>query len=202
MLAYCKLQKALLIALTLTVIPLSLCHAETDDHLKLWLKGIPQGNFLQTKYLHDMPFPLKSEGHFTFNDSQGLKWHIETPVKSQLHIDRAGIVQMSDGQTVAQLDQTQHPVVTTVTQVFFALFAGDWSLLNEHFSIQPSDNEDSTRESNKAPPEHRSLSLKPHTDLLQQAIPRIDIRGREYIQHITIFEASGDKTLITLYPGK
>jgi hypothetical protein len=159
---------------------------------QLLTADMSRGTFVQTKHLHDMPFPLESRGQFTFNNTHGLHWTIETPIQSQLHITRQGISQIENDREVMRLDQAQHPAIALVSQIFFAVFAGDWSQLNEHFVIKEELQEASTST--------WSLSLTPKSALLQQVTPQIDIRGQQYIQQLTIFEASGDKTHIAFYP--
>lgn len=200
--------RGLCLCLCLVLTPSVYCYAESAEDsqpildlqlLSQQLLKVPSGTFVQTKHLHDMPFPLESRGRFTFSDDQGLHWHIESPIQSQLHISRQGISQIENGREVMRMDPGQYPAVAMISQIFFALFGGDWSQLNEHFSL-------SELQKNNTAPQNAasdwSLTLSPKSELLQQVMPQIHIRGQEQIQQLTLFEASGDKTRIAFYPSE
>ncbi|KXS53602.1 MAG: hypothetical protein AWU57_2005, partial [Marinobacter sp. T13-3] len=94
------------------------------------------GQFDQSKYIADLDTTLDSSGDFAFDADEGLRWNIQKPVPTQLRITADEIVEEQDGEVVMRMDVDDQPMTRAISEVFFAIFGGNWDKLSERFTIR------------------------------------------------------------------
>ena len=146
-----------------------------------------EGEFQQSKYIADLDTTLDSSGNFSFVAGEGLSWNIREPVPTNLRITPNEIVEEQDGEVVMRIDVDEQPVTRAISEVFFAIFGGDWRALAESFSIQPQQED---------PPWH--FKLKPKNELLESYLNSIELQGTDYLEVLILSESNGDRTHIQL----
>ena len=164
---------------------------------QLILKDTYRGTFEQSKSIRILKAPIQSSGQFILSRQHGIYWHTTKPVSSELLLDEKRIVQrLSDG-SAQSLEVDGNPQFALFNRVFFQLFFGQYALLGEHFSIANNLTSDPVSQSknNKT----WSLTLTPRHSELATLFKQIDIYGQSYIQSLTLYEANGDRTSITLH---
>lgn len=140
------------------------------------------GRFEQKKYLAVLPQPLASKGEFAFARDSGLRWHVSAPIDSLLLFNQSGLRQEQNGETLWSVSADQ-PAASVIGRIISALLTGDWVLLSSYFVI-----------SGDAGGEQWQLQLTPRQSELAQMLTRIDLRGDEYVQAMTLLEANNDRT--------
>ena len=144
------------------------------------------GHFEQRKHLPELPFPLLSTGTFSFSEPAGLRWLTQTPIASELLIDRQKMVQIQDGQEVMTLSMNENPALAAVSQILFAVLSQDWKTLSQHFAIQA-----------KLDEKQWTLQLSPKQAALSSFVKSIALEGNENLSEISLQEKTGDRTDIT-----
>lgn len=185
-----KLRTALLLFL---ILPLTATAEQVDKdnvlnlvRTELEIPDVFSGKFLQQKFLRDMPFPIDSNGYFEFSPTAGLRWHIHSPIESELRITKDTLTQYDGDREVFHLDSNSQPSATIFIQLFYAVFSGDWATLDQYFSVN-----------GDYQPGHWSLQLFPKSPALAGFANKIEIRGGRYLQEFSMDETSGDRTHVT-----
>ncbi|HEU4340779.1 MAG TPA: outer membrane lipoprotein carrier protein LolA, partial [Candidatus Binatia bacterium] len=93
------------------------------------------GRFDQKKQLTGLKKPLSSSGRFCVVPDKGVLWRNLQPFPHTVRLTRDEIVQRHGDRTTTRLDARQEPAVRTITNVFFALLAGDFGQLEKFFEI-------------------------------------------------------------------
>ena len=146
-----------------------------------------EGKFEQSKYIADLDTTLDSSGDFTFGVDEGLHWTIRKPVLTQLRITPNEILELQDGEVVMRMDVDEQPMTRAISEVFFAIFGGDWQKLSERFTIRPIQEASPWR-----------FELKPKGDILQSYLSSIELQGEDYLEVLILSESNGDETRIQL----
>ncbi len=146
-----------------------------------------EGEFQQNKYIADLDATLDSSGTFSFVADEGLRWNIRKPVPTNLRITSNEIVEEQDGEEVMRMDVDDQPMTRAISEVFFAIFGGDWDALAERFTIRPVQEES---------PWH--FELAPKDELLGSYLSSIELQGSEYLEVLILNENNGDRTRIQL----
>ena len=142
------------------------------------------GEFTQTKTLTVLPQPLRSSGEFRFDSDSGLRWQVLEPIASLLVFNSKGMTQQQDGNTLWAIGADQ-PTVMVIGRIISALLVGDWALLDSYFNID-----------GELFADHWQLQLTPRNSTLQSLLQRIDLRGQQTVQALTLLEPNGDSTAI------
>ena len=142
------------------------------------------GAFTQRKHLKALPVPLVSSGEFTYHASEGLRWHTLEPLDNLVTISEAGIY-LSDERLVT--DDAKGQAGQVVARLFMAMFSGNIAVLNEYFTIDE-----------QGDAEAWTLQLTPINPTLAEVIAGVELAGGEHTESVTISEASGDTTELTL----
>jgi len=146
-----------------------------------------EGKFEQRKYIADLDTTLDSSGHFSFVPDEGLRWSIRKPVSTNLRITPNEIVERQDGEEVMRMNVDEQPMTRAISEVFFAIFGGDWDALEKRFTI---------RSMQEASPWR--LELEPKDELLKSYLNTIELQGSEYLEVLILSESNGDRTRIQL----
>ena len=178
------------------------------------------GNFEQSKQLSGIKKPLLATGRFCVVNGKGVLWRTLKPFPNTLRLTRDEIVQFQGERVAVRLAATQEPTVRMINSVLFSLLAGDLSQLDKLFEIDGSVESDTKADSkaeskvdSKADSKSETKSgtpgkadankggswqvaLKAREPALARAIGTIALDGGAYVKHISIQEASGDRTHI------
>lgn len=146
-----------------------------------------EGEFEQSKYIADLDTTLDSSGTFSFATNEGLRWNIREPVPTNLRITPTEIVEEQEGEEVMRMDVDEQPMTRAISEVFFAIFGGDWEALAERFTIRPLQEEPPWR-----------FELEPKGELLKSYLSSIELQGSEYLEVLILSENNGDRTRIQL----
>lgn len=150
-----------------------------------------EGRFEQSKYIADLDTALDSSGHFSFVVDKGLRWNIRKPVATNLRITPNEIVQEQDGEVVMRIGVGDQPMTRAISEVFFAIFGGNWQALEERFTIRSAREEAGW-----------IIELEPKNELLKSYLSAIKLQGADYLQVLTLSESNGDRTRIDLHDIK
>ena len=143
------------------------------------------GRFDQKKQLTGLKKPLSSSGRFCVVPDKGVLWRNLQPFPHTVRLTRDEIVQLHGDRVTTRLDAKQEPTVRMMTNVFFALLAGDFGQLEKLFEIHGSIHGNGW-----------NAALKPRDAGLANAVGSVTIEGAAYVKNITITEANGDRTSI------
>jgi len=149
------------------------------------------GQFDQSKYIADLDTTLDSSGDFAFDADEGLRWNIQKPVPTQLRITADEIVEEQDGEVVMRMDVDDQPMTRAISEVFFAIFGGNWDKLSERFTIRTLQDGSPWR-----------FELTPKGDMLQSHLSSIELQGEAYLNALILRETNGDQTHIQLHDVK
>ena len=146
-----------------------------------------EGKFEQSKYIADLDTTLDSSGLFSFVPDKGLRWSILKPVSTNLRITPNEIVERQDGEEVMRMNVDEQPMTRAISDVFFAIFGGDWDALEKRFTIRSMQETSPWR-----------LELEPKDELLKSYLNTIELQGSEYLEVLILSESNGDRTRIQL----
>lgn len=148
--------------------------------------GQLQGTFVQTRYISALSIPLRSSGTFTYQRGEGIVWRTLEPVASVVHI--------SPDQGVVIVDDRNNPQPVPASElvgtIFLGVFSGDFSRLNDYFSVEHEQGV-TAREG-----DHWELRLTPLRKELAENLRSIAIAGTQLVESITLLEPNGDRTEI------
>lgn len=149
---------------------------------QLQQQPVVQGQFQQTRYLHNLPQALHSSGVFTLVQKQGLYWELQSPFALRLRLDARGIAQQdAQGQWQISPQSGQSRQIA----LFMALLGGDTEELSRDFELQLS-----------GIAQDWQLMLKPKSAVLQQIFQYIQLQGDQFLRQVEILETQGDRSLI------
>lgn len=138
-----------------------------------------RGRFEQAKQLPFLQQPFLSTGHFYLDALGSLDWQVEQPAASRMQVTGAGV--SLDGRPVRD-----HGIGQLISRLMSSFLSGNLAGLQRYFSLKSVD---------QSPPWHIELTAKGR---LQQAIEGVSLSGGDYLESITIREAGGGSTAISL----
>lgn len=144
------------------------------------------GEFEQQKALVGLKKPVKSTGRFCAVAGKGVLWNTLTPFASTLKLSREEIVQSQGDRVTSRLSAREEPTVGVISDLLFSVLAGDFARLKSGFKI------DATAQSAAW-----NAKLVPKESGMRRVISTIELGGGEFVQKLTMTEASGDRTVIT-----
>lgn len=136
------------------------------------------GSFTQKKNIEGLPLALESAGLFSYSRQEGVVWHTTTPLDSVLKISDAGLRYDND---------VPVPGSSVLAETLLGIFTGDLSQLARYFTTEVS-----------GKPLAWKIVLAPQSATVAEQVKKITMTGAHFTQHITIIEASGDSTKISL----
>lgn len=171
---------------------LSAAPSELATQVKAKLKDAPvlTGTFEQAKQVKGFKRPLKSSGNYRVAKGEGVNWNTEKPFASELSVRAGDITSKQNGVEVFKLDAKSEPAVRMITELLFSLLAGDLPSLASQFE-----------QSGEVGEKEWRIELAPKSDALKKVFVRITLKGDAYVRSVSLLEASGDATLITLTPA-
>jgi len=165
---------------------------QTDETLqdvvaRLATHAVVRGKFRQSREIALLSRPLESSGSFLLSDL-GLYWRQELPLASVLIADGERMVQQVDDGPSQSLEVAEHPMVLPFSRVFLSIFNGSEDELRENFDIVFTAGEHNWK-----------IVLTPISYPLSEAVHTIILRGREYIEELTVISRSSDETMIQFF---
>jgi hypothetical protein len=158
--------------------------AFTEVAQRLAAPAVLRGNFTQSRKIALLERPLQSSGRFLLSDL-GLYWRQEKPLASVMIADGKRLLQQIDNGPLQVVDVAKNPMVLTFSTSFLSIFNGSEAELRNHFAVEFAAAEDDW-----------SIQLTPATYPLSEAIETINLRGREYIEELTVTSRSSEETVI------
>lgn len=160
---------------------LAAIRARLDAHSRV------RAEFVQTKRIADAQRPLVSRGRMLVWGATGVIWEIEQPFQAAYALREGTTVQVVDGQETVR-GAEDDAVSTRVGRVLRALLHGDARSLEQWFEIGA-----------RASAERWTITLTPRQGPLASALKSMQVSGREYVESVSIDEASGDATRIQFH---
>lgn len=143
------------------------------------------GTFTQSKTLAALTRPLVSSGRVVFAAGTGVLWQISSPFPSRALVKEDALIRWDSENKPKRSGFGQTPQYRALSDVFFAVFAGDTSRLAASFETET-----------KIAAESWSLGLKPRDGEFATRISNIYVSGRRFVESLKITEAQGDRTEI------
>lgn len=165
--------------------------AATAGHTTPPQGKVMRGTFTQRKYLAELKQPLVSSGRYVVAAQRGLIWQIEKPIQAQLVISRKHLVRRSDGHEITRINANQQPALQIVAAVLLAVFQTDTDQLRQYFKVQKRQGANN----------QWVMTLHPKSATVAQFADHIRVRGKTHIEHIELYQPSGDHTVIDLHPA-
>jgi hypothetical protein len=150
-------------------------------------QDILRGDFTQSKTLQMFNQPLLSEGSFLLSHQHGLIWKQSNPFPVSLVLARDKLSQQVSDQPADIIEAKDNPMVFYFSHLFLSLFKGDLSSLEKQFTMNLS-------EENNA---GWLLNLTPKEAPLINVFKRIEIKGQDTIQALTLIELNDDSSVIS-----
>lgn len=148
-----------------------------------------RGTFEQSKQIKGFKRPLKSAGIYIVTRGEGVQWNTLKPFPSELTVAAAEIVSKQGGAQVFRLEASSEPTVRLITQLLFALLAGDLPALESQFVA-----------SGEVGDETWSIELTPKSEALRASLASIQLKGDRAVRWVQLREPTGDITSISLSP--
>jgi hypothetical protein len=158
--------------------------AFTEVAQRLAAPAVLRGNFTQSREIALLETPLQSSGSFLLSDV-GLYWRQDKPLVSVMIADGDRLLQQVDDGPLQAIDVAKNPMVLTFSTSFLSIFNGSEADLRKHFAVEFTNGEDNW-----------SIQLTPTTYPMSEAIETIILRGREYIEELTVTSRASEKTVI------
>ncbi|HWV16384.1 MAG TPA: outer membrane lipoprotein carrier protein LolA [Cellvibrio sp.] len=162
--------------------------AATEEQIAKVIKQVNdirfmEGQFVQQKKITGIDYPLKSQGQFMFWKGQGLYLATEKPFFNAMTITGSGmIVWQADG--TAALAQEQSGIIQReVNKTLLAFFSADIAAIEQRFNVEWGFDK-----------EQWQLSLTPKLDVIQKNMRVAIIRGRQFMNELSVIGANGDQT--------
>lgn len=177
--------------MTSLVLILALASGDLASQVKAKLDDAPvqKGTFESKKQVKGFKRPLVSTGEYVVNKGEGVKWNTLKPFASELTVKADEISNKQGGAEVFRLDANKEPTVRLITQLLFSLLSGDLATLSTHFEAKGEVKE-----------KDWAIELTPKSDGVKKVFTAISLKGDRAVRFVTLREASGDVTEITLVP--
>ncbi len=179
----------LAIALGLLLASANACAVDLITAVTEHLVAAPvlRGQFEQSKQVAGFKKPLVSEGDFLIARDEGVIWRTRSPFPGELRLTRDSISASQNGAVTFHLDANAEPGVRLINGLLFALLEGQMKVLGEQFEID-----------GEIHGTNWQLLLTPRDAQLARLMRRIELSGDQFVRHIEIAEANGDRTSIRL----
>ena len=158
--------------------------AFTEVAQRLAAPAVLRGNFTQSREIALLEKPLQSSGSFLLSDL-GLYWRQDKPLASVMIADGERLLQQVDNGPLQSVDVAKNPMVLTFSTSFLSIFNCSEAELRNHFTVEFMAGENDW-----------SIELTPATYPMSDAIETINLRGREYIEELTVISRSLERTVI------
>lgn len=156
-----------------------------DLKQKMLGKSYIRAEFTQQRNIALLSRPFISTGFFFYHRQQGLCWDVQMPYPITIVVRQDRIVQQSKNRPEQVIRFEQNPLFETVATIFFAVFNGDWSAVEDRFQLAISGD-----------PAAWTILLTPTDTLFRKVYTHIEIQGADWIRQVNLVEPGGDNTLI------
>jgi hypothetical protein len=163
-------------------------HAVENDLFKeitntLVKSGTLRADFYQKKSIRALSRPLISKGHLIFLQGKGVLWEVAEPFRAQMLIQSDRLVEWTKKGVPKPSNFSAHPGFKALSSVIISTFSGNFESLTENFDT-----------TNNLVQRGWWLTLQPKNKSLSMMFSRIEIRGNQFVEHISLIEARGDQT--------
>lgn len=153
---------------------------------KLRTPPVLHAEFLQTRRLAALSRPLKASGSFVVARELGVVWRLDKPLPLTIVMGPKGVLEVDrEGRRKVQ-NAKDTPMAARMAGIMKALLGGQWSALDELFTVKGEAGPDGAWTLLLAPRPATAAFLK-----------GVRIRGGAYVESIHVEEASGDTTDLT-----
>ena len=94
-----------------------------------------RSDFVQTKKISVLKFPLITKGRFLYAADYGVLWKIITPFEAEIVITSAGYFERKKGEMLAATPAGAKPQIQSYLNAFLLLFSGKFKELQQLFSL-------------------------------------------------------------------
>ena len=140
-------------------------------------------HFIQTRKLKLLPKPLVSSGDMRYLKNTGICWQLTKPIPASIYLGQDQVV-VKDKVSEQRLGPS-NPVLGLFSQLFFAVFSGDFSQLESEFKI--------TWQSDY---QGWSIQLSPTGELVAKVASQIIVTGSAQIDTVLLHHEGGDTTAL------
>lgn len=162
-----------------------------DLQMRFAKHTVLRADFEQTRNISGISAPLVSKGRLIMSQAHGVWWQQETPFIMRLLLTQQKMVQTIDGQDPEEINAKSNPQIFQFNALLSALLKADIAVLKQDFEI--------TFEATPLKEEGRGnwyLQLKPITSPLDKIFLKINLKGKNYINTIHIYDKQGDISVI------
>jgi hypothetical protein len=178
-------------ALLLAALPAAAAPFGVAELFEALAKRKPQRTaFHERKFLSLLDRPVESRGELAFTPPDRLEKRTVSPRPERVVVDRERITLERGGKTYS-MGLRDNPGVAVLVESIRATLAGDLAALTRTYSAGLDGSEAKWR-----------LVLRPLDPAVSTLVERIEIGGaRDEVRTVEIFQADGDRSLMTLTPG-
>lgn len=144
------------------------------------------GDFVQKKFLAELPQPLRSSGDFVYARDRGVIWRVRQPLSAEYILAGNALI-TREGGIEQRLGADAQPGLAAVSRLFAALFALDLESLERDFLLY------GERRGN-----HWSIGLRPRHTALASALIEARLDGSRQLEQVVIIDGRGDRTEVEL----
>lgn len=149
---------------------------------------VQRGQFAQQKFLPELATPLLSSGDFIAAREHGLLWSVTAPFASQMIMTPSRLSQRVGSTETLRLRADDQPGLSALSAILLAIFLTDIDALKTLFSVDRAEMEGA----------EWTLTLRPNTAGVRAAIDTVTVEGQIHVTRISLLEAGGDRSLISL----
>lgn len=149
---------------------------------------VVRASFSQKKQMAALKRPLLTEGKLVYSNAHGVLWQIEKPYKVAYLLGEDKIIEIAADGSRKQRGTRDIPGLAQVGRVFRAMLGANTSAMQSHFAAEASGKLTQWQ-----------IVLHPKQSQIQQFISQLTLSGGQFVENISIDEASGDLTQIRFY---
>lgn len=94
-----------------------------------------RSDFVQTKKISVLKFPLITKGSFIYAADYGVFWKINTPFEAEIVITSAGYFERKNGEMLSETPASAKPQILRYLKTFLLLFSGRFDELRQFFLL-------------------------------------------------------------------
>jgi len=143
------------------------------------------GEFEQEKYLAALQTSLSSSGVFSYRRSESIHWNTLLPIENELVMTPESIVNKQGSEEIIRLDSDSSPVVSVLSEIFFAVLTADWSKLSTYFQL-----------TGDMSTEGWNAVLTPIEGGVRQVVTKVELQGNRLPHRVVLYEPNGNRTTI------
>ncbi|GIC76890.1 outer membrane lipoprotein carrier protein LolA [Moritella sp. F3] len=148
---------------------------------------IASGTFVQNKFFTVLKNPVISTGELYLDQSLGFVWHTSKPIESTMLLKGDGLFTIDHRQ-----QQTKINNATPIATVLMSALSGDLTALESQFSLA------ATSPAKASSASQTCIELTPKDATIAKVMRVIELCGSETVEHLVLFETSGNRTEIAL----